>query len=135
MRKVIDCEFLEKIKANFYENYQTAIFNLYAVEIGKIFIWFKTHCKNHTLEWSSGNGTNFFILDGEILDLNIKGNKRVNFLKPLSDFQKSINDETNAAPFVGDAPNLFYHPVDGIGKGRADFMGRKRTYRDYYLNY
>jgi len=103
---------MEKRKEQITIKYHREMSNLYNTELHKIFQWFVKKFPKHHLKWYSRMGSNFWELDGEILDWNTadlkytKGcwstyyvdavpDRKAKVLKPLWDFYQSVNDVTN----------------------------------------
>ncbi len=62
-----DVDRFEEIKKKLTDDYSAAIDKMYRAEVVKAMIWFKDKYPKRTLEWKSGMGTCFWVLDDEIL--------------------------------------------------------------------
>lgn len=111
---IMNIESIEKRKEKYLAHYEAKLEKMYVTEIVKIFKWFVKKYPKRTLEWSSGMGTAFWVLDGEILDCsdlepdfnhwnslqNRYGckerlpDRRIQRLMPLWEFENSIHDMT-----------------------------------------
>jgi hypothetical protein len=98
---------IEQLKAKATESYNAALEAIYIEQIKKVFAWFREKYPKRTLEWSSGMGVAFWVLDGEIvnwetMEMDIQGSwhrtkpdRKAQRLMPLWDFFHSIHDVTN----------------------------------------
>lgn len=108
-------EELEKLKEQIALRAEREMDELYVVEVKKVLEWFRDKFPKRHLRWMDGMGCHFWVLDDEILDCDIHvpdhestGQfskhmvmKRVpltriqRVLKPLVDFQESIETQTH----------------------------------------
>lgn len=117
---------LENRKEKLLKQYTTKLESMYIKEIEKVFKWFKKKYPKRRLQWVSGMGTDYWVLDGEILDCsdleqdfnhwnslqNRFGcksrlpNRKMQRLMPLWEFYNSIHDMTNIALISIDIGNF-----------------------------
>ena len=108
---MIDLTAIEERKQELTDNYLEALSVLYQVEIKKCIRWFKEKFPKRTIEWKSGMGTCFWVLDDEILHWNTLDqyytsewdiayrdstpDRIAQKLQPLWDVYQSINNASN----------------------------------------
>lgn len=94
----VNMELLEQKKLALCIKYESDVAQLYVYELHKVFTWFvKKYPKRH-LRWISAMGSNFFVLDGEVLDNRQFTEDRIaKCIGPLLDLTESINDVTNTS--------------------------------------
>lgn len=108
---------LENRKQKLLKQYTSKLESMYIKEIEKVFKWFVRKYPKRRLQWVSGMGTDYWVLDGEILDCSAVEqdfnhwnslqnrfgcksklpNRKMQRLLPLWEFYNSINDMTNIA--------------------------------------
>lgn len=103
---------IEEEKKELTEAYNEAMYELYKVEIQEAIDWFHAKYPKRTIQWRSGMGTCFWIMDEEILHwntLDVKHSsgmweqwyvdavpdRRAQRLLPLWNVFQSIHDNTN----------------------------------------
>ena len=102
----MNIEKLEEMKAKLSFSYHRRLVQMYLEEISKVFVWFEKHYPKRTLEWKSGMGTHFWVLDDEILHwdasyftgdgyTDVEPDRYIKKLLPLWNFYLSICDSTN----------------------------------------
>ena len=98
----INIKQLEEFKEKQLDIFMNSIDTMYRAELDKIFVWFKEKFPKRILEYVDGMGTNFFVIDGDILSGRSEyEQERIRpILKPLFDFIDSIQDSTNSYGFV-----------------------------------
>jgi len=105
-------EELEDAKEAIFDKFIKDQSNLYVREVIQILAWFHDRFPNHHLKWMDGMGTDMWIINDEIWDCDTYFTSHVSsigktrylkergwtrkeiLLKPLVDFQKSINNCT-----------------------------------------
>ena len=113
----MNIESLENRKQKLLKQYTSKLESMYIKEIEKVFKWFVRKYPKRRLQWVSGMGTDYWVLDGEILDCSAVEqdfnhwnslqnrfgctsklpNRKMQRLMPLWEFYNSINDMTNIA--------------------------------------
>lgn len=113
----MNIESLENRKQKLLKQYTSKLESMYIKEIEKVFKWFVRKYPKRRLQWVSGMGTDYWVLDGEILDCSAVEqdfnhwnslqnrfdcksklpSRKMKRLIPLWEFYNSINDMTNIA--------------------------------------
>lgn len=92
---MLTVKMIEARKDKIFDRYERELSALYRNQGEAIIRGFKAAYPKRTLKWRSGNGSGFWILDGEILDFDAYPYTDKRFkaiLKVLIDFQDSIHD-------------------------------------------
>ena len=101
----MDIEKTEEMKKAIYRKYTSmldnSITNIYLKELDRIFRWFIDKFPKRHLERVSGMGSSFWVLDGKIIEwYHPEFDRRVKILRPLWEYDKSIENTTNTIYWI-----------------------------------
>lgn len=91
----VKCDYLEKQKLLIFMRYSEGLENLYRTECARIMRDFVRDYPNHKIEWVSGMGTCFWVINNKIIyfdDYKFKDARLTSKLMPLIKFYNSIRD-------------------------------------------
>jgi hypothetical protein len=101
----MDIEKTEEMKKATYIKYTSmldiAITNIYLKELDHIFRWFINKFPKRHLRRVSAMGGSFWVLDGKLIEwYHPDFDRRVKILRPLWEYDRSIEDTTNTVTWI-----------------------------------